>query len=100
MYIPISSTINFAATGVEAKLQSASFLLSTVIGSCPMDRGFGWEPPVDDPNEYAKTAYAAEVVELIEQNISGMTVEEVTFEKTGDNLAKLVPRVKVVIENG
>lgn len=95
---PTTSKINFASKGIEAKLQSASFLLSTISNSCPMDRDFGWEPPVDMPNDYAMTRYAAKVVELIEQNITGMTVEEVTFEKV-ENFEHLVPRVKVVMDD-
>lgn len=91
--------ISFGADGNLAMIQNAKFILSTHIGTCFMDREFGWEPPIDAPNEYAKTEASARIVEVLERNIPGLTVEEVLFDEdvlTG----RLVPRVKVVIEDG
>ena len=95
---PLGS-IDFGATGIEAKLQNASFLLATMKGTCVMDRKFGWNPPVDEMNEAAKVQMTAEVIELLQSNIEGLTVEEVTFEED-TNAATLYPRVKVVFDNG
>ncbi|MFP7470008.1 hypothetical protein SFC55_03285 [Niallia taxi] len=95
---PLGS-IDFGATGIKAKLQNASFLLATMKGTCVMSRGFGWNPPVDELSEAAKVQMTAEVIELLESNIEGLTVEEVTFDED-INATTLYPHVKVVFENG
>lgn len=91
--------INYAATGDEAILQNATFLLSTMLNTCPMHRGFGWEPPVDDPSEFAKSRSSVQIIETLERNIPEITVQDITFEQDEEN-ALLIPRVKVVINNG
>lgn len=92
------NTIDYGAEGVAATLQTARFLLTTILNSCPMDREFGWEPPVDELSETAVSLYSARIIELLERNISGLRVEDVIFE--GNILeGTLIPRVKVVIEN-
>lgn len=96
--IPLE-VINFGATGNLVILQNAQFVLSTVVNTCYMDRGFGWEPPIDDPSDYAKTYMAAQVVEVLERTVPEISVEEVNFGEeplTG----RIYPRVKVVINNG
>ncbi len=95
---PLKS-INFGATGTEAKLQNVAFILSTYKNTCPMDRGFGWEPPIDLPLELAKSQMAAQIIEAIESNEEGIRVEEVTFTDDAPN-GILIPQVKVVIEDG
>lgn len=94
---PIKS-INYEATGKEAIIQNARFLLSTMLHTCYMDREFGWAPPVDDPSEYAKTSMSAQIVEILERTIPEITVEEVTFEEDVME-GKIYPHVKVVIED-
>jgi len=92
-------SIDFGAVGIKAKLQNASFLLATMKGTCFMDREAGWLPPVDELSESAKVQMTADVVELLQNNIEGLTVEEVTFQKNPQE-AILYPYVKVVIDNG
>lgn len=94
-----TDSIDFGATGIKATLQNASFLLSTMKGTCFMDREFGWNPPVDELSEAAKVQMTAEVIELLQNNFEGMTVEEVTFDEDTAS-ATLYPRVKVVFDNG
>lgn len=95
---PLKS-INYGVTGTDAILQNAGFLLGTIQGSCPMDRDCGWHPPIDEPTEYAMTTYAAKVIELLERNITGLTVESVSFEEE-ESTHKIFPHVKVVIDDG
>lgn len=92
-------SIDFGATGTKAKLQNASFLLATMKGTGFMDREAGWLAPVDEISEAAKVQMTADVVELLQNNIEGLTVEEVTFEED-TNAATLYPHVKVVFDNG
>ncbi|WP_437831554.1 hypothetical protein ACQRXC_08115 [Niallia taxi] len=92
-------SIDFGATGIKAKLQNASFLLATMKGTCFMDREAGWLIPVDELSESAKVQITADVVELLQNNIEGLTVEEVTFEEKPEE-AILYPFVKVVFDNG
>ncbi|WP_445506761.1 hypothetical protein [Niallia sp. 03190] len=96
---PSNNSIDFGATGIKAILQTASFLLTTKKNTCPMDRGFGWDPPIDELSEIAKTQISSDIIELLELNIPELTVTEVNFEE--DPLTgKLSPIVKVVINDG
>lgn len=88
--------INYAATGNEATLQNATFLLSTLFNTCPMDRQFGWEPPLDDPSELAKARSSVRIIEVLERNIPEIEVKDITFEQDEEK-GILIPRVKVVI---
>ncbi len=63
-----------------------------------MDRSFGWEPPVDETSESAKSILSAEIVEVLESNIPGLTVESIDFEENILN-GHIYPKVKVVIED-
>lgn len=92
-------SIDFGAIGIKAKLQNASFLLATMKGTCFMNREAGWLPPIDELSEAAKVQYTADVVELLQNNIEGLTVEEVTFQDDSEN-ASIYPFVKVVFDNG
>lgn len=93
-----NGAIDYAATGNAAILQNAAFLLATFIGTCPLDRTAGWEPPVDDPTPIAQVKSTAQIIELLERSIPELKVENVNFEQNREG--KLVARVKVVINNG
>lgn len=94
-----SSGIDYGATGTAALLQSAAFLLSLHIGTCPMSRQDGWEPPVDDPSPLAEGKSSTQIIEMIERSIPGMVVEDIEYEHDSEN-GKMSARVKVVIEDG
>lgn len=94
---PLGS-IDFGATGFKAKLQNASFLLATKTGTCFMDRQAGWETNVDQISDVAKANMTAQIIELIESNIPGLTVEEVNFDEDFDS-GTLYPIVKVVFQD-
>lgn len=89
--------VDFGATGVKEILQNVSFILSTVVGSCPMDREFGWIPDLDSPIHLAKATNVSRIIQAINENEPRAIVEEVRIE--GDPLnGQLKPIVKVVID--
>jgi uncharacterized protein len=100
--VSLLDKVDFGATGLKAKLQNVRFILSTVLQSCPMDRGFGWAVELDAPTEYARTNLAAQIIEAIELSEPGVSVLEVSFkEGTEDVLdGKMIPVVKVEIDDG
>jgi uncharacterized protein len=100
--VSLLDKVDFGATGLKAKLQNVRFILSTVLQSCPMDRGFGWTVELDAPTEHARTNLAAQIIEAIELSEPGVTVTEVKFiEGTEDVLdGKMIPVVKVEIDDG
>lgn len=93
------TTINkfdFGVTGVNEVLQNVSFILSTVVFSCPMDREFGWAPDLDSSILVAKATNEARILRAIQENEPRATVEEIRFE--GDALnGNLKPIVRVSI---
>jgi uncharacterized protein len=98
--ISLLDKVDFGATGLKAKLQNVRFILSTVLKSCPMDRGFGWTVELDAPTEYARTNLASQIIEAIELSEPGVSVLEVSFrEGTEDVLdGKMIPVVKVMFD--
>lgn len=97
--ISLLDKLNFAATGKEAIIQNARFALSTILNSCPLDRNFGWDPPVDMPNEYAKTVFASKIVELLSNAAPELSIVDIEF-KTDSNTGHLYPYVRVEFANG
>lgn len=91
--------IDFGATGNMAILQNASFLLSTVLNSCPMYRNAGWIPPIDDPLGAAKTKIASQIVQMYAEHLPKIKVEDIVF-TTDEETGKLSVKVKVVIKDG
>lgn len=72
-------------------------LLTTPVGTMPLDREFGTDWSfLDMPSEAAKSLFAAEVAEKIETFIPEVRVEEVQWTASEDGT--LIP--KVVITNG
>ncbi|CDX01307.1 GpW/Gp25/anti-adapter protein IraD [Desulfitobacterium hafniense] len=88
---------DFGATGAQEVLQNVAFILSTMLDSCPMDRGFGWNPDLDSPTQAAKARNAARIIQAIQEQEPRATVEEIRFE--GDALnGQLKPIVRVSID--
>lgn len=69
--------IDFGATGVKEVLQNVSFILSTVVYSCPMDRGFGWAPDLDSPIQIAQVTNSARIIQAIQENEPRAVVDEI-----------------------
>ncbi|MGP7817779.1 hypothetical protein [Niallia sp. 01092] len=97
--VSVLQKIDFGATGVAATLQNVRFALTTIWGTCPMDRNAGIIPPVDDPMGYAQVRTSSQIIDYLESNIPEIIVEEIRYEE--DPLsAKLSPIVKVVLADG
>lgn len=94
-----NASIDFGATGLKAKLQNAAFLLRSMKETHCMDRNCGWNIPIGDVSEVAKARMTTEVIELLEQNIIGLTVKEVIFDEEKMLEGELFPYVKVVISD-
>lgn len=92
--------VDYGASGKAALLQNAAFFLGTKIGTCPMDRTFGWDPPVDEMLESAKAKASAGIIEGLQSVFPTIQVEEVQFDESYALEGKLYPIVKVVIIDG
>lgn len=74
--------------------REVALLLSTPVGSMPLDREFGINTDfIDAPPEAAKSLYTAEVVEKIQRFIPAVRVREITWEPSG--AGKLSPKVVI-----
>lgn len=94
---PGSSSINFGATGVDAILQNVSFILSTVIFSCPMHRSFAWDPDIDSPIQMQSVKNIARMTAAIQEFEPRATV--VRIDMRGDpQTGALKPVVGVRID--
>jgi uncharacterized protein len=76
--------IDYGATGVKEILQNVSFILSTLVYSCPMDREFGWTPDIDSPIQLSRATNAAQIIQAIQDDEPRVIVDEVLLE--GDAL--------------
>lgn len=72
--------IDFGATGIKAILQNVSFILSTVVYSCPMDRKFGWTPDIDSPIHISRATNIAQIIQAIQDYEPRAIVHEVQTE--------------------
>ena len=90
-------TVDFAATGITAKIQEVQFILSQMKGESVLNVEAGWNQAVDAPLNFAKDLMRVSIKEAIEGRVEGVTVEDITFEEDLTN-GKLIPYVKVVIE--
>jgi len=91
-----SRSIDFGATGVKEILQNVWMIISTVVFSCPLDRGFAWEPVLDTPSQFAQAKLTARLTTAIHQYEPRAQVVRITYR--GDPLkGQLIPVVKVRI---
>lgn len=89
--------INFGATGVDEVLQNVAFVLSTFKSSCPLDREFGYVPPLDMPINVASPLSASRISEAINFFEPRATVVEI--EIGGNALkGKVIPKARVTID--
>ncbi len=87
--------IDFGATGTAEILQNIRMILATVVFSCPLDRGFAWNPDVDAPINVVQATQTARIVEAIRKYEPRAQVVNVSYQ--GDLSGVLRPVVKVVI---
>ena len=92
---PIAN-INFEATGVEEVLQNVAFILSTFKMSCPLDREFGYNPPLDVPINVGATLSATRIVEAINKYEPRAEVLEIDV-SVDATIGKVIPKVKVTV---
>jgi hypothetical protein len=91
--------IDYGATGDAAILQNARSALSTILGSCPLDRGAGYVPPVDAPINQAETGIYSEIVDWLETAVPDLEVSTIDYDYDPVS-GKISPTVKVVKADG
>lgn len=88
--------IDFGATGAKEVLQNVAFILSTFKMSCPLDREFGYNPPIDEPMSIRASLTGSRIIEAINQFEPRAEVVDVQVEVDAQN-GKVVPKVSVTI---
>jgi uncharacterized protein len=98
--ISLLQKVDFGAKGIDEVLQNVRFILSTVVDSCVMHRGFGIRgDSVDAPLEYAKAQLALFCIEAVQKYEPRAQIESIDFEVDPLN-GRLIPKAKVVIVDG
>lgn len=94
------NVINFRPSSVvEEILQNVNTIVSTVIYSVPLNRGFGVDASfVDEPTPVVKARLIAEVSEKVERYEPRILVEEIIINANLDG--QLIPTLKFSIRNG
>ena len=88
--------IDFGATGVKEILQNVRMILTTPEYSCPMDRGFAWDPEIlDAPMNIAHARIAHRLVEAVRKYESRAKVVKVMFQGNQDGVFKPTVRVRI-----
>lgn len=83
----------------EEIMGKATFLLSVLKGTIPMNPEIGIDPDViSSPAFLAQNLYTISAIEVIEEFEDRVTVEEVQFETDGSN-GNIIPKV-VLMYNG
>lgn len=83
----------------EEILNKATFLLSCIKGTIPMNREIGMDPDImSKPAYIARNLYTISAIELIDKFEPRASVEEVLFMASGD-AENIIPKV-VLVYNG
>ena len=93
-----SGAIDFGASGAAEILQNVRTILTTPLGSVPLDRVFGIDfSMLDGPiNEATRARLAAAIVNGINKHEPRCSVTKVTFQEDQLN-GRLIPKVRVKI---
>lgn len=93
--IGIAEPIDFGAVGIRQVLQNVRMIVTTVIGSVPLDRDFGIDATfVDMPINIAPSKLTAEIIGAIRRYEPRALVKQVRFE--GDGMTgKLIPIIRL-----
>lgn len=97
--VSLTGSLDFSPDSTVAEiLQNVRMILSTRIGTVPLDRDFGvsWEM-VDQPVDVAKLLIQAQVIEAIQQYEPRAEVTKVEFDTSDAMEGKLSPKVTVRI---
>jgi uncharacterized protein len=98
--ISLLQHVDFGAEGTDEVFQNVRFIISTVMNSCVMDRGFGIDgDSVDAPFEYAKARLSQSCIEAVQKYEPRARIESIDFEEDPLN-GRLIPKAKVVINDG
>lgn len=91
------SEIDFAsASSVTEIVQNVKTIVSTAVGTVPLDRDFGVDSGlVDLPMPVARARLAAELIEKVKRYEPRVKVQRVTF--SGDADGRLTPHLEVDI---
>lgn len=94
----ISADIDFGAQGIAQIQQNVRFILTTVMGSVPLDRTFGIDPSlVDAPIPTAQSRLTAEIIRAVRAYEPRARVMQVKY--GGDALdGQLIPTVVMEVE--
>lgn len=100
--VSVLDGVNFAPeTEVEEILQNVRTILSTRIGTVPLDRALGisWEM-IDQPLPIAKMAMIEAVIEAIDTYEPRARVESVEFEENTEDAMQGILRPRVIVSLG
>ncbi len=97
--VTTEKTIDFGATGEAEILQNVWSIITSMMYSCPLARGFAWSPDVDAPLPVAQAKTVAKLIAAIREHEPRAEVIKVSFEGDGAT-GHLKPVVKVRIANG
>ena len=92
--------IDFGATGMTEIMQNVRTIVTTALGSVPLDRGFGVDQSdVDSPLMVAQARLTALIIEAVQINEPRVEVTGVSFDS--DNLdGRLLPSIRVRLREG
>ncbi len=91
--------IDFGASGMKEIIQNVQTILTTSIGSVPLDRAFGIDlSPLDAPTTFTKAELAPIIIEAIHSYEPRVNVESVTFQETDQGT--LLPIVRLSLAEG
>ena len=97
--VSLTASLDFSPDSTVAEiLQNVRMILSTRIGTVPLDRDFGvsWEM-VDQPVDVAKLLIQAQVIEAVQQYEPRAEVTKVEFDTSDAMEGRLSPKVTVRI---
>lgn len=91
--------IDFGASGMKEVFQNVQTILTTTIGSVPLDRAFGIDlSPLDAPTAFTKAEFAPIIIEAIHTYEPRVNVESVSFKETDQGT--LLPIVRLSLAEG
>jgi len=91
--------VDFGATGISEIVQNVKTILTTPLGSVPLDRGFGIDlAPLDAPTTFTQAELTPLIIEAIQTYEPRVVVESVSYQATDQGM--LIPRVTLELAEG
>ena len=69
--------IDYAASGVKAKLQNVRFILNSILQSCVLARDIGFEAAIDAPIQIAPALNSTALIQAINRYDATIIVESI-----------------------